>query len=139
MVSEVQKTSVLILGLFWAASMISAYYIHVIYELNLYWYTVLGSVLFAAIGLLMSSGRSKFFIYLIFFPFIASEKDLLKYKVEKMSIVMGAYMMAVSCTLLFISMSMSVVWIITCVALAYVFTAAFVLVSKSFKADVPSE
>ena len=139
MVVEGQRKTALILSLFWAMAMATAYLFHEMYGLNLYWYTVVSSLLLLIIGLSLSYGRGEFILFLTFFPIIMTKECLYRYNVEKVSLVIGTFMVAMSCAFLFISMDSVVAWVILSIAIAYVFACIYVLISKRFRAYTQPE
>ena len=128
--------AVLILGLLWATAMATSYLLYEARGFSPDWYiTVLVSLLFLVIGLTMASGRGRFLIFLIFWPFIMTVECLSKYNVERVLFFMGAVFVAISCALLFIFVS-AVFWVIVCFTVViYISVCICVLVSKRFRAD----
>ena len=126
-----QRRVALILA-FWAIAIVTALLLYDVYGLDLYWYTILLSLLFMIAGQIISFGQIR-----IFFPFILfSKEDMSKYDVERISFFLGALTAILSCTILFISMSTSVLWIIVGVAIAIEGGAIYFSVAKRFRADV---
>ena len=131
MVVKGRERVALVLCLLWAIVVATAFIISETYGLNLYWYTVLISLLLLIAGLAVLFGLIQLFFPFIFLP----KEDLSVYNVEKISFVLGVPMAAVSCVIIFISMSVFVIWAIVGIAIAIEIGGIYVSVAKRFRAD----
>jgi hypothetical protein len=130
MVTERQRKTALILSIFWATALMTAYMVSVTYELELNWIFVLISLLLLMVAMVTSLGYIGFF-----FPYCLLD-DRSEFNVEKIGLLLGPMMLMVSCILLFLSLDSILLLVLIGVAIPVECGGLYTCASKKFKADV---
>jgi hypothetical protein len=120
-----------ILCLLWLITAAASYHFVEFFDSSEFWSIMIISLFLLIYALVLFFGMIR-----AWFPFMVySEEDMIKFNTEKISIILGIPLTAISCIFLFITSSVLVVIPIILIAVAMYIFALYASVAERFKVD----